>query len=210
VQGQIEPDRRQPLPGGAWLVHDAAFLSGAEADRLLRTLLAELCFEQRAIQLFGKRVLQPRLIAWAGDIAYRYSGQTLERRGFTPAARELFELVAERTGATYNHVLFNRYRDGRDSMGMHSDDEPELGSQPLVASVSFGTPRRFVIVSKRRSAAFRRELELGHGTLLVMGGAFQHGFRHGVPKQPAAGAERISATFRRLLHEPGAPPEVQS
>jgi len=196
------PLSRQPLPRDAWLVHDAAFASGGAADELLSRLLAELAWEERSIELFGRRILQPRLVAWAGEIAYRYSGQTLEPRPFTPAARELRERVCQLTGQAFNHVLFNRYRDGNDSMGMHSDDEPELGEAPTVASVSFGMRRRFVIVSKRRGDHFRRELELGHGALLVMGGRFQHAYRHGVPKQPRILEQRVSATFRRLLREP--------
>jgi alkylated DNA repair dioxygenase AlkB len=193
---------RQPLPRDAWLVHEAAFESRREADELLARLLEELAWEARSIELFGRRVVQPRLVAWAGDVAYRYSGQTLEPRPFTPAARKLCDRVCEHTGCSFNHVLFNRYRDGQDSMGMHSDDEPELGEAPTVASVSFGTARRFVIVSKRRGDHFRRELELGHGALLVMGGRFQQVYRHGVPKQPRIAEQRVSATFRRLLREP--------
>ncbi len=73
--------------------------------------------------LFGRRVLQPRLIAWAGDLGYRYSGQTLEPRSFTPAVERLLWRVRERTGVPFNHVLVNRYRDGGDSMGFHADDE---------------------------------------------------------------------------------------
>ena len=193
---------RQPLPQNAWLVHEPAFESSQAADVRLARLLEELAWEERSIELFGRRILQPRLVAWAGEVAYRYSGQTLEPRRFTPAARELRDRVCDMTGQAFNHVLFNRYRDGNDSMGMHSDDESELGEAPTVASVSFGTARRFVIVSKRRGDHFRRELELGHGALLVMGGRFQQAYRHGVPKQPRVAAQRVSATFRRLLREP--------
>ncbi len=98
-----------------------------DADAALTALRGELEWEQREIVLFGRRILQPRLIAWAGEVGYRYSGQTLEPRAFTPAARRLLERVRAEAGAPFNHVLVNRYRTGEDSMGLHADDEPELG-----------------------------------------------------------------------------------
>ena len=155
--------------------------------------------------LFGRRILQPRLIAWAGDLGYRYSGQTLEPRAFTPAAATLLARVTARAGAPFNHVLVNRYRSGDDSMGLHADDEPELGRDPLVATVSLGVARRFVVRPRKKSDPRRCELSLGHGALLVMGGSCQRHYVHGVPRQPGLAGERISLTFRRLLREPSPP-----
>src|SRR4249920_3422250 len=118
------------LSHGAWLEHDPEWLSPEEAGLAVAALRDELAWEQREIVLFGRRVLQPRLIAWAGDLGYRYSGQTLEPRDFTPTARRLLERVCAETGESFNHVLVNRYRSGDDSMGLHADDEPELGRDP--------------------------------------------------------------------------------
>ncbi|HWN16220.1 MAG TPA: alpha-ketoglutarate-dependent dioxygenase AlkB, partial [Candidatus Dormibacteraeota bacterium] len=168
----------------------------------LTGLRGELDWEQREIVLFGRRVLQPRLIAWAGDLAYRYSGQTLEPRPFTPTARRLLANVSARAGVSFNHVLLNRYRSGEDSMGLHSDDEPELGPDPLVAIASLGTARRLVVKPRRKQDRERQELSLGHGALLVMGGTCQRHYVHGVPRQAGVHAERISLTFRYLLREP--------
>jgi alkylated DNA repair dioxygenase AlkB len=193
---------RIPLARGAWLDHDPDWLAPPEADARLATLRDELQWEQRAIVLFGRRVLQPRLIAWAGDTGYRYSGQTLPPRLFTPAVRHLLERVGSRAGVPFNHVLANRYRTGDDSMGLHADDEPELGRDPVVATLSFGATRRLV-VRARRSAGDRHELLLGHGALVIMGGTCQRHYVHGVPRQPGAAGERISLTFRRLLRAPG-------
>src|SRR3954462_16035048 len=123
---------------GAWLEIEPQWLGAAEADRLLQILRDELTWEQREIVLYGRRVLQPRLIAWAGDKGYRYSGQTLEPRAFTPHLTPLLEAVQARTHVAFNHVLVNRYRDGHDSMGFHADDEPELGENPQVATLSLG------------------------------------------------------------------------
>src|SRR5439155_23178051 len=177
-------------------------LSPAEADQAVWALRNELAWGKRAIVLFGRRILPPRLIAWAGELGYRYSGQTLEPRAFTPAARLLLARVRAQAGALFNHVLANRYRSGDDSMGLHSDDEPELGPDPVVAIVSLGAARRLVIKPRRKADRTRRDLEHGHGALLVMGGACQRHYVHGVPRQAGARGERISLTFRMLLRAP--------
>jgi alkylated DNA repair dioxygenase AlkB len=193
---------RIPLASGAWLDYDPGWLSPAEADQALGGLRDELAWEQREIVLFGRRILQPRLIAWAGELGYRYSGQTLEPRAFTPAAQRLLARVRAQTGVLFNHVLVNRYRSGEDSMGLHADDEPELGPDPMVAIVSLGTARRLVIKPRRKADRARHDLELGHGALVVMGGTCQRHYVHGVPRQAGVRGERISLTFRRLLRAP--------
>jgi alkylated DNA repair dioxygenase AlkB len=193
---------RIPLDFGAWLDYDATWLSRDEADATLAALRDELAWEQREIMLYGRRVMQPRLIAWAGELGYRYSGQTLEPRGFTPTAARLLSRVRAAACAPFNHVLANRYRDGADSMGLHADDEPELGPDPLVAIVSLGAARRLVVKPRRKGAAGRHDLDFGHGALLVMGGACQRHYVHGVPRQAAIAGERISLTFRTLLRAP--------
>ena len=191
-----------PLAFGAWLDHEPGWLPSREADGFLTALREELPWEQREIVLFGRRVLQPRLIAWSGDVGYRYSGQTLEPRPFTPAARRLLAHARERAGEPFNHVLVNRYRSGDDSMGLHADDEPELGEDPVVAIVSLGTSRRLAVRPRRKDAGQRHDLDLGHGSLLIMGGTCQRHYVHGVPRQPGLQRERISLTFRRLLRPP--------
>jgi alkylated DNA repair dioxygenase AlkB len=172
------------------------------STRLLAALRDELAWEQREIVLFGRRVLQPRLIAWAGALGYRYSGQTLEPRAPTPAIAALTTRVVRRTHVSFNHVLINRYRDGADSIGLHADDEPELGRDPVIATLSLGATRRFVVKPRRVRLGPSRALDVHHGSLLVMGGTCQRHYVHGVPRQAGAAAERISLTFRRLLRAP--------
>ncbi len=191
----VDAERRD-LADGGWILHDPSFFAREEADALFSELVAELAWESREIVLFGKRILQPRLVAWAGSVPYRYSGQTLEPSPFVPSAERVLERTVERTGVPFNHLLANRYRDGRDSMGFHSDDEPELGPSPTVATVSFGETRRFVVVSRRGKE--RLEYRLARGSLLVMGGACQERYRHAVPKEPGITKERISLTFRKI------------
>jgi alkylated DNA repair dioxygenase AlkB len=190
------------LNAGAWLDSVPGWIPAIEADPLLAALRDELTWEQRDIVLFGRRVLQPRLIAWAGSLPYRYSGQTLEPRELTATTATLLARVKVWARTPFNHVLINRYRDGTDSMGLHADDEPELGPDPIVATVSLGATRRFVLKPRRASLGPGCTLELGHGSLLVMGGTCQRHYVHGVPRQPAPTGERISLTFRRLLTEP--------
>jgi alkylated DNA repair dioxygenase AlkB len=193
----MTPALRRELSGGGYVEYEACFLGRAPADALHAALVRELVWEAREIVLFGKRILQPRLIAWAGSVDYRYSGQTLEARSAPQSLTDVIGLVVRRTGVAFNHVLVNRYRDGKDSMGFHADDEPELGPNPTVASVSLGAPRRFVLVA-RRGKKERIEYRLQHGTLLVMGGRCQECYRHGIPKEPAVREERVSLTFRRI------------
>lgn len=193
---------RIDLGAGAWfeLVH--GWVPRAKADEVFAALRDELAWEQREIVLFGRRILQPRLIAWAGSLGYRYSGQTLEPRAPTPSTEALLDRVNAHAGAAFNHVLVNRYRDGADSIGMHADDEPELGRDPLVATLSLGATRRFLLKPRRRHLGAGHALSLGAGSLLVMGGTCQRHYVHGVPREPGVGGERISLTFRRLLREP--------
>jgi alkylated DNA repair dioxygenase AlkB len=95
-------------------------------------------------------------------------------------------------------VLANRYRDGRDAMGWHSDDEPELGPAPVIASVSLGASRRFVL-KHRDDPAQKLALELDHGSLLVMAGATQRHYKHALPRTARPVGERINLTFRHIL-----------
>jgi alkylated DNA repair dioxygenase AlkB len=193
---------------GAWVELLEGWLGADEAAALQRALTVELRWEQREIVLFGRRILQPRLIAWAGALPYRYSGQTLEPRAWPPALEAqmlpLGERVGKLAGSAFNHVLINRYRDGRDSMGYHADAEPELGPDPVVATLSFGQTRCLSLRAHRPSAAEKAlRLPLSAGSLLVMGGTCQRHYRHAIPKQAAdAVGERISLTFRRVLSAP--------
>ncbi|MBM3221706.1 MAG: alpha-ketoglutarate-dependent dioxygenase AlkB [Candidatus Rokubacteria bacterium] len=193
---------RIELGGGAWLDYLPTWIVAADADRFLIALRDELAWEQREIVLFGRRVLQPRVIAWAGSLGYRYSGQTLEPRASTPTTAALLRRVVEHARVPFNHVLVNRYRDGADSIGLHADDEPELGDDPVVATLSLGATRRFVLKPRRARLGRGRSFDVESGSLLVMGGTCQRHYVHGVPRQAAAAGERISLTFRRLLRSP--------
>jgi len=178
-----------------------------KADDLLGELRASVGWSQGTIVLFGREVQEPRLTAWYGDVDYTYSGRTMKAAPWPPVLATLRSRVQAAVSVPLNTVLLNLYRDGKDSMGMHSDDEPELGRDPIIASVSLGAPRKFVLEPKRKSA--RRNgsyaLVLSHGSLLVMAGSCQHHYRHGVPKEAKCRGERINLTFRHVLVQPSGP-----
>jgi alkylated DNA repair dioxygenase AlkB len=179
------------------------FLPEREADRVLERLWRELDWSQREIKLFGRRLMQPRLIAWYGepDAFYSYSGLTLAPMPWHPLLHRLKTRVEEFTGSRFDSVLANAYRDGRDSMGWHSDDEKELGPEPVIASLSFGAPRRFLLRPRTRPAGERGgtiALSLAHGSMLLMRGASQQRFRHSLPRTERPVGLRINLTYRRV------------
>lgn len=199
-------NQRVDLDRACWYIFDPAWLDERAADDAFVRLREESDWAQRAIVARGKEVMQPRLMDWYGEIPYRYSGQTLEPRPAPPLIDELAGRAGATAGESFNHVLLNLYRDGRDSIAMHADNELELGWEPVIASLSLGAERRFVIQHKKKRS-WRRRIQLTHGSLLVMGGAFQRRWRHAVPRQGAVETERINVTFRRLFGPPGWRPE---
>ena len=183
------------------LLFDPNFLPESEASTLRAQLTAEVAWEQRAIRMFGRELPQPRLTAWYGDPAarYTYSGLTWEPRPWTSALLDLRQRVAAATGGRFNSVLLNYYRDGRDSMGWHADDEPELGPSPVIASLSLGATRRFrlrPIGPKAGALAQPLGLDLPNGSLLLMRGPTQHCWQHALPKTARPTGPRLNLTFR--------------
>jgi alkylated DNA repair dioxygenase AlkB len=189
---------RLELADGGLLVLHEEWLARDTSKRTFDHLLAELDWKQRAIRIVGREVLQPRLTAWYGDAAYTYSGVTLEPLPWTPLLADLRDRAVAEAGQPFNSVLCNLYRTGADSMGFHADDEKELGAQPVIASLSLGASRRFVLHHKKKRAA-PASLELHDGSLLVMGGATQAFWRHALPKDPSVSGARINLTFRRIF-----------
>lgn len=191
------------LGEGAWVTYQSNWLSPEESADLFAHLLTAVSWESRPIVVFGKEIPQPRLIGWAGYLPYRYSGQTLEPRPFTEPLQALTERVGAAVGVPFNHLLLNRYRSGQDKLGLHADNEPELGKDPTIAALSVGATRRFQLVRKGKKKKEKKDLLLRDGSLLVMGGTTQHRWYHGVPAQPQVEGERINLTFRLLLGPPG-------
>lgn len=175
------------------------WLAPACADHWLQQLLAQTPWTQPQVFLHGRLYPVPRLVAWYGDAeaSYRYSGLVHQPLPWTPLLAEIRARVEAVAGQPLNGVLLNYYRDGRDSMGWHSDDEPELGPEPLLASLNLGGSRRFDLRRKGHSR-IEHSLQLEHGTLLVMRGATQHHWQHQVAKTAQPVAPRLNLTFRLI------------
>ncbi|WP_129779158.1 alpha-ketoglutarate-dependent dioxygenase AlkB family protein [Peristeroidobacter soli] len=174
---------------------------GAEPDLILKQLIEQIPWRSEVINLWGKEYQQPRLTAWFGDAdaRYTYSGLSLQPLPWTDLLSTLRSRVEALSEAAFNSVLLNYYRDHRDSMGMHSDDEPELGRNPVIGSLSFGEQRTFVLKHKFKKQLQPVHLELESGSLLLMKGATQHHWKHGINKLARPCGPRVNLTFRRIL-----------
>ncbi len=174
------------------------FFDAIDADRYYKDLLENIAWEEREIVLFGKRHKQPRLVAWYGDpgITYRYSGDSLTALPWTETLLAIRDAAAAFSKSNFNSVLLNLYRNGDDAMGWHADNEPELGSEPVIASVSFGTTRRFDL--KHRSTGEKRQVALEHGSVLLMAGKTQRHWVHQIARTKKVSTPRINLTFRQV------------
>ena len=179
--------------------HLPGWLAAADADQLLSSLQADVRWEVHRIRMFGNWVDSPRLSCWIGDpqARYRYSGAEFVPHPWPPVLQAVRERLRAEGYGRFNSVLLNRYRNGGDSMGWHRDDEPELGPQPVIASLSLGATRRFLL--RRVDAHVQRHVyQLDHGDLLVMRGHCQRDYQHALPKMAGVTTERINLTFRQV------------
>ncbi|MFK7799212.1 MAG: alpha-ketoglutarate-dependent dioxygenase AlkB [Aureispira sp.] len=188
------------LPQSDMVWYYPNFLSAQLASNYYTKLSKSLDWKQYPIRLFGKTMLQPRLIAWYGatNTRYKYAQTTLIASGWTTELAALQQQIAAKTTCTFNSVLANWYRNGQDSMGWHSDDEKELGSTPCIASISLGAARKlhFRTVQKPHQ---RASILLEHGSLLLMQGNSQQLWQHQIPKSKRVQEGRINLTFRQIL-----------
>ena len=182
---------------------------GRDSDRLLQQLIGDGVWRQEKITVYGKPYLQPRLSAWHGDLAYSYSGIRLEPLPWTPTLLDIRRRVESLVEHDFNSVLLNYYRDQKDRMGMHSDDEPELGQQPVIASLSLGETRTLLFRHRSRKDLKTIKLALPHASLLLMRGDTQQHWRHGIDAEKHACGARINLTFRSVTAR-GRPQESDS
>jgi alkylated DNA repair dioxygenase AlkB len=173
------------------------FFTNEESTRLIPILKDTINWNQETIQMYGKLLNTPRLTAWYGDNSktYAFSGKKYEPYAWTKELLSIKARVDATCGIKFNSVLLNLYRNGNDSVAWHADDEPELGINPLIASVSFGQLRRFDVRHKQ-DHKLKYSIELENGSLLIMKGDLQHNWEHQIPKSTKAIKERINLTFR--------------
>nr|WP_298331668.1 alpha-ketoglutarate-dependent dioxygenase AlkB [uncultured Christiangramia sp.] len=184
---------------GASLLYIKDFLSNEQADELFEKLLHYERWRQDHIKMFGKEILQPRLTALFSDNnnAYTYSGLTMHPELFPTYLTVIKERCEKICEKSFNACLANLYRDGQDSMGWHADDEKELGTNPVIASVSIGEPRMFHLKHRKdKNLTYKKRLQ--HGSLLVMRGETQKFWKHQLPKTKKQIGPRINLTFRKI------------
>ncbi|MEQ8955722.1 MAG: alpha-ketoglutarate-dependent dioxygenase AlkB [Gammaproteobacteria bacterium] len=176
------------------------FYPAAEADLLLHTLLTEIPWRQESLRMAGKVMPIPRLQCWMGDAQrhYGYSGIRLKPQAWSDEVELIRSKIRQLTTIHYNSVLLNYYRDGRDSVAWHADDEPELGPAPVIAALSLGAERPFEFRPKPGYPGRKQRLQLRHGSLLIMGKTIQDKWMHQIPKVKGLNEPRVSLTFRQI------------
>lgn len=188
------------LPKDGFSVYCPHYFEKSASNNLFLQMKESIAWRSEEIKIFGRWVMQPRLTAWYGDgdKIYSYSGLQMKPLPWTDFLLEIKSKVELQCGLGFNSVLLNYYRNGTDSMGWHSDDEPELGKNPAIASVSFGAERMFCLRHKKEKL-LQVKLMLAHGSLLIMSGETQHYWQHAIPKTAKPVGERINLTFRKLI-----------
>ena len=172
------------------------FFDKQETEIFYSDLIGNINWKQESMNMYGKQIMFPRLTAWYGDNdkPYSFSGIKLNPIPWTNTLLQIKKRISTYTDANFNSVLLNRYRNGNDSISWHTDAEPELGKNPIIASVNFGATRKFQL--KHIDTKEKIEIELKNGSLLIMQGQLQHFWQHQVPKTSQNVAERINLTFR--------------
>jgi alkylated DNA repair dioxygenase AlkB len=185
----------------AEIIHYPALFDHAESAALFSELQTTINWQQDQITIYGRQIPLPRLTAWYGDAGtpYAYSGITMQPQPWTAALLHIKRQIEPLAGMEFNSVLLNFYRDGKDSVGWHSDDEPELGHNPVIGSVSLGATRRFQLRHKF-DHSMKQEFALTSGSVLLMQGATQHFWQHQIPKTAKPVSARINLTFRQIAN----------
>jgi len=178
--------------------HYRQFFDETTSNQCLERLKTEINWQQEYIQFYGKRKPIPRITAWYGDegTSYTYSGIKMNPEPWTELLLKIKKAIESVAKVSFNSVLLNYYRDGNDGVGWHSDDEPELGQNPVIGSLSFGGTRRFSFKSKDKHNPQKQDIELQHGDFLLMQGVTQQYWLHQIPKTKKIVSPRINLTFR--------------
>lgn len=187
------------MPDGNVLLYRTLF-DKKESNQLFSDLCNNTTWKQESIKLYGKLVSIPRQTAWYGDSgkSYTYSKIAMTPEPWTTTLLVIKSKIEDLSGVQFNSVLLNLYRDGSDSVAWHSDNESELGENPVIGSVSFGATRRFMFKHKSRKE-LKKEVDLTHGSFLLMKGTTQHFWQHQIPKTAKRIEPRINLTFRVII-----------
>ncbi|QXV63994.1 alpha-ketoglutarate-dependent dioxygenase AlkB [Mucilaginibacter sp. 21P] len=191
------PDRIVKIANGEYRFLPE-FYTMVESDRYFRVLMEQAEWKQESMKMYGKTILFPRLTAWYGetDKPYSFSGITLQPLPWLPELLEIRDRLQALTKTSFNSVLLNLYRSGNDSISWHTDAEPELGKDPVIGSVNFGATRTFQL--RHKYTKEKIDIDLTHGSALIMQGQLQHFWQHQLPKTSKPVNDRINLTFRYI------------
>lgn len=194
------PSQKNLLPYNGEVHYYPEFFGSERGDNIFERLKNEIKWKQEPIWIFGKKVMQPRLTALYGNpkIPYGYSGIMMEALPWTDLLTEIKTQIEQVAKIEFTHVLLNYYRDGADSMGWHRDNEKELGENPVIGSVSFGTVRDFQF-RHYQNKSDKINIPLQNGSFLLMAGTTQHHWEHQLPKRKKISGGRINLTFRKIV-----------
>ncbi len=194
----IESNNILPMDGEAFYL--PSFFDKLESDSYFSFLKSNINWQQRSIKIFGKMIIEPRQTAFYGDAgkSYKYSGLNLNPEMWNETLIIIRNRITECADIKITSVLLNYYRNGKDSMGWHRDNEPELGLEPMIASISLGANRKFYFRHRLKKKE-KVSIILEHGSLLLMKGKTQHLWEHSIPKSLKEQGERINLTFRRIV-----------
>ncbi len=175
------------------------FLNVHDCANLYNELLVNVPWKNDELVMFGKLIKTSRKVAWYGDEGkvYTYSGKQKRPLSWSPELTKIKRLVEHATGFEFNSCLLNLYHNGEEGMGWHADNEPELGNQPMIASLSLGATRKFSL--KHNTTGEKVDIILESGSLLIMKGKLQHCWKHALPKSKKVKSPRINLTFRQII-----------
>ena len=188
------------LPDADLILFENIF-TNQESKKLHKNLIENIQWHQDKIKIFGKLIDQPRLTAVYGNTNkdYSYSGIVMKPIEWNEDLLFIRKRVEEVEMIQFTSVLLNYYRGGKDSMGWHSDDEKELGQNPVIGSVSFGESRVFQLRHKFRKDIKKVDIALTNGSFLLMKGTTQHFWQHQIPKTNRELESRLNLTFRVIM-----------
>jgi len=200
MQQTLFDNNENLLPFGGEVLVFQNFFSENESERFFNHLVNEIKWKQEPIKIFGKEIIQPRLTAFYGDAekVYSYSGIIMKPHAWTNELLEIKTKIETVAQVKFTSALLNFYRNEKDSMGWHRDNEKDLGNNPVIGSVSFGATRIFQL-RDYKSRSITKSVELTNGSFLFMRGETQHVWEHQLPKTSRQLGERINITFRKIL-----------
>lgn len=195
MSGSVIATEYFDAPGADIVLHHNAI---QDADRLLDQILSDVPWEQQEITVFNRKMPMPRLTCWMGEASYTYSNLLNLPAPWLEPVAEIRDQVSALTEQQFNGALLNLYRDGKDSMGWHADDEKSLGESPLIPSVNLGATRRIRFKPRKGNSGDAFGFDLPHGSVLMMQGATQQNWLHTITKTAKPVGERINITLRSV------------